>query len=412
MRLRPYRLAVLTSHVIQYQASLYRALAADPAIDLTVFFCSERGSKPYWDQGFGRLVKWDVPLLDGYRSEFLANWSPRPGRDGFMQLVNPAIVARLRQRQFDALWVHGWARCTSWLAMLAAFALGIPVLFRGESTLLGRSSATKAAIKRAVLLRLFERIAAFLAIGRYNAEFYQAHRVPPARIFAVPYAVDNEFFLAQAEALAPRRRELKEALGIPADTPVVLYSGKLVPAKRPMDLLLALAQLPAAERATLLYLGDGTLRDALAARARDLGVGVHFAGFQNQTEIGRFFTAADAFVLPSGFEPWGLVVNEAMCFGLPVVVSDRVGAGGDLVRDGVNGFTFPAGDVDALARILGALVADGERRRQMGEASRALIRGWSHREAVAGVTACLDVLAGGDPCPSSGQPVTRAHDPD
>src|SRR5437899_2901678 len=132
---RPFRLAVLASHPIQYQAPLYRALAARHEIDLTVFFYSDWGLKAYRDDGFGQEVKWDVPLLEGYRSEFLPNISPRSGISKFWGLINPAVVQRLRKGNFDAVWVHGWAISTDWLAMFTAFATGIPVLLRGETNL-------------------------------------------------------------------------------------------------------------------------------------------------------------------------------------------------------------------------------------------------------------------------------------
>ena len=132
----PYRLAILASHPIQYQTPLFRALAARSEIDLTVLFCSDWGLKPYRDDGFGQELKWNIPLLDGYRSEVLANKSPRPNLSHLGGLINPGIVRRLRRGYFDALWVHGWARATDWLAVLTAFASGIPVLLRGETNLL------------------------------------------------------------------------------------------------------------------------------------------------------------------------------------------------------------------------------------------------------------------------------------
>src|ERR671923_2005224 len=135
---RPYRLAVVASHPIQYQAPLFRALAARPEIDLTVLFCGDWGLESYDDKGFGRELKWDVPLLDGYRSEFLPNVSPKPSPSRFWGLINPGVVRRLRAGRFDALWMHGWAKFTDWLAMLTAFASGVPVLLRGETTLLPR----------------------------------------------------------------------------------------------------------------------------------------------------------------------------------------------------------------------------------------------------------------------------------
>lgn len=393
---RPYRLAVLASHAIQYQGPLFRALAACPEIDLNVLFCSDSGLKPYHDNGFGREVKWDLPLLEGYRSEFLYNWSPSPSTSKFWGVINPAVMSRLSRGRYDALLIHGWSRSTNWLAMLTAFATGTPVLLRGETNLLPTLPPWKAALKRAVLRRLFRRVSGFLAIGRHNADFYKAYGVPEEKIFHVPYAVDNDFFLAQADRLLPKKAELKRALGIEEDRPVILFLGKLTDAKRPMDLLQAFAAVSSNQRAALVYVGDGYLQPALRQYVRERNLAhVYFAGFQNQTELPRFLALADIFVLPSGYEPWGLAVNEAMCFRLPVIVSDQVGAGGDLVQSGVNGFVYPTGQIPALTEKLERLLIGAAEREKMGEASVQRIRQWSYRVDVDAMLACLNEVCHG-----------------
>lgn len=390
---RPYRLAVIASHPIQYQVPLFRALAAHPQINLTVLFCSDWGLKAFHDKGFGHQVKWDIPLLGGYRSELLVNVSPTPNPSRFFGLINPAVAHRLRKGKFDAVWVHGWARFTDWLAMFTAFAAGIPVILRAETTSLPYMPPWKAAIKRAVLSQLFKRISRFLAIGRYNTEFYETYGVPKEKIFLVPYAVDNDFFLSKAEELLPKRIELKRKLGISSDLPVVLFSGKLLEVKRPMDLLMAFVAVSETAHAALVYVGDGPLRSKLEACVRESRIqNVHFMGFQNQTELPQFYAIADVFVLPSGFEPWGLVVNEAMCFGLPVIVSDQVGAGGDLVRERINGFVYPAGDVEILANRMRTVLSDTVMKYRMSEASRTMIKNWSHCEGIQGILACMKAI--------------------
>jgi glycosyltransferase involved in cell wall biosynthesis len=390
---RPYRLAILVSHPIQYQAPLYRALAARPEIDLMVFFCSDWGLNACHDAGFGQELKWDIPLLDGYRSEFLPNVSLKPNPSRFWGLINPVIIQRLRNGGFDAVWVHGWASLTNWLAMLAAFASGIPVLLRGETTLLPTLPRWKRVLKQTVLKRLFKWISAFLAIGRYNAEFYAAYGVPKEKIFHVPYAVDNDFFLSKAKDLLPHKLEMKKKFGIPENLPVILFCGKLTPVKQPMDLLQAYAQITNDVKCALVFVGDGSLRSELEAYVREHRVkNVLFMGFQNQTELPKFYTIADIFVLPSGSEPWGLVVNEAMCFGLPVVVSNQVGAGGDLVKEDVNGFVYRAGDTATLATRLKLLLSNEHLRLKMGDASRKFIMSWAYLTCIKGLLECLERL--------------------
>ena len=390
---RRFRLAILASHVIQYQAPLFRMLACQPEIELSVFFCSDWGAQSYHDEGFGRVVKWDVPLLEGYRFEFLPNWSVRPNASRFWGRINPRIILHLRRREFDAVWVHGWARFSDWIAMLAAFTFKVPVVIRGESNLLQALPPWKSSLKRIVLCNLFRRTAAFLAIGTHNAEFYRAYGVPKEKIYMVPYAVNNDFFLSQADKLANCKGKLKRELGIAPELPVVLYSGKLIEKKRPSDLLRAFEYVSRNQKAVLVYVGAGSLEPELKRYAEAKHLPVVFAGFQNQTELPKWFAAADVFVLPSGDEPWGLVVNEAMCFSLPVVTSDHVGAAGDLVRRGVNGFVFSPGDTRSLSEHLELLLSDPVLRARFGQKSREIIEHWSYRENVNSILSCLEQLA-------------------
>ena len=390
---RRFRLAILASHVIQYQAPLFRMLARQPEIELSVFFCSDWGAQSYHDEGFGREVKWDVPLLEGYHFEFLPNWSISPNASRFWGRINPRIILHLRRRKFDAIWVHGWARFTDWIALLAAFKFNVPVLIRGESNLLPALPRWKSALKRIVLRNLFRRTSAFLAIGRFNAEFYRAYGVPKEKIYMVPYAVNNDFFLSQADKLANCKGKLKQELGIAPDLPVVLYSGKLIEKKRPSDLLKAFECVSKTQKAVLVYVGAGSLERELKQQAEAKHLPVVFAGFQNQTELPKWFAIADVFALPSGDEPWGLVVNEAMCFSLPVVASDQVGAAGDLVRGGVNGFVFSSGDARSLSEHLELLLSDPVLRARFGQKSREIIEHWSYRENVNGILTCLEQLA-------------------
>ena len=247
--------------------------------------------------------------------------------------------------------------------------------------------------KRNVLRAFFKRVQGFLAIGSANREFYLAHGVDDSRIFLTPYAVDNEFFFSRARELATRRENLRLKLGV-ADGPIVMFCGKLSRVKAPGDLLEAFARARRmGNKANLLFVGDGPLRGVLESRSQELGLeGVVFAGFRNQGELPDLYAAADVLALPSASEPWGLVVNEAMCFGLPVIVSDRVGAGVDLVREGENGFIFPAGDIARLAEILATVLKNGDLRRRLGQASREKVARWSYEEDLSGLVQCLESL--------------------
>ena len=195
----------------------------------------------------------------------------------------------------------------------------------------------------------------FLAIGTLNREYYRHYGISDEKIFSVPYAVDNAFFQAGAERAAAGREQLRRELGLAPGRPVILFVSKIEPRKRPADLLAAYLKLTktgaVAGPPYLLFVGDGDQRRPLEEVVRDKELeSVRFLGFKNQTELPAYYDLCDVFVLPSVHEPWGLVVNEVMNAGRAVIVSDQVGCGPDLVRNGENGYIFQAGDITGLAR--------------------------------------------------------------
>jgi glycosyltransferase involved in cell wall biosynthesis len=390
-----FRVAYLVSHPIQYQAPLLQRLAVHPEISLHVYYMDDQGARGTPDREFGLPVRWDLPLLDGYTWTLLRNRSPWPEADHALRFVHPEIAGILRRERYDALIVHGYAHLTEWLAFFGAWASRTPVLLRGESTLLGRRPPWVAAAKRFALGFLLRRIRGALAIGTLNREFYAGYGVPEDRIFWVPYAVDNARFGAEARRWRASRAALRESLGLPPERPVLLYVGKLIPRKRPLDLLAAYASLAADHPAAVVFVGEGSERPALeAAIARHGLAGVTITGFVNQGDITRYYAAADLLVLPSEHEPWGLVLNEGMCFGLPVVASDAVGAAPDLVHNEDNGFIYPVGDVAALARVLRRLLTDPDRRRAMGTRSQEVVASFSYEADIEGILAALRRVAG------------------
>lgn len=361
-------------------------------IALEVYYMDDQGVRQYRDPEFGVSIQWDMPLLEGYSWHLLSNRSPWPETDHFFRFIHPQIIGVLRRERYDALIVHGYNRATQWLAFLGAWASQTPLLLRGESTLLGRRPWW-AASKRLLLGTLFRGMQGMLAIGMRNRQFYRAFGVPENRIFFTPYAVDNERLLAEAARLCPRRDELRRVVGWPSDRPVILYVGKLIPRKRPMDLLEAFSRLTADFPAVLVFLGEGSERTRLMEEVGRRRLShVVITGFVNRGDISRYYAAADILVLPSAHEPWGLVLNEGMCFGLPIIASDMVGAAPDLVRPGENGIVYPMGDVDALAHALLALLADPGRRAGTGARSREIVAAYSYDADVRGVLEALHTL--------------------
>jgi len=382
------KLAVLCSHPIQYFAPLYRNLAGQAEIDLTVFYCSKQGAEPRLDPGFGQEVRWDIPLLQGYNYQFLPNQRRADRVGGFFSLINPAIIGEIRRGQWNALLMHGYFYATNWLAILAARTAGVPVLMRGESHLLDKRPLGRSLAKKLVLRHLFRLVDAALYIGTHNRAFYRHYGIPEEKLFFTPYAVDNDFFRQEATRLGPRRRELRQKFGVPDDRPLILFCGKLIPKKQPLLLLEAYASVRQEHPCALLFAGDGPLRGEVErATACQNIADVHISGFLNQREVSQAYVAADIMVLPSAWEEtWGLVLNEAMNFALPVVATDRVGGALDLIREGENGFVVPHNNAEVLARALKQIVKDSFLRIRLGLRSREIIQGWGLREVVQGIT--------------------------
>lgn len=382
------RIAILTSHPIQYQVPLFRALSQRPELSVKVFYCWDFGVRHTYEGSFGVTFAWDIDLLANYEHEFLPNSARSVGTDHFLGLINPGAAERILGWKPDMLVVHGYNHWTELQVMRAAARAGIPVLLRGESTLLRQRPWWVRSTKRIFLSRLLRSVFGVLSIGSYNREYWKHYGVSNDRIFDAPYTVDNSFFRRHAEAAREKANGWRKTLGIAFDRPVVLFSAKLIAKKRPADLIAAFAASGAAGRASLVIAGDGALRPELEVLAHTLGIkdAVHFIGFQNQSEMPAVYALGDLFVLPSDDEPWGLAVNEAMTLGLPVIVSDAVGAAPDLVSQ-ENGWTYPAGNVAALTAVLREALEDTERLRSRGRASLQRMTGWDIQQTAEGFMA-------------------------
>jgi glycosyltransferase involved in cell wall biosynthesis len=390
-----YRLAIVASHVIQYQDPLFRRLAAHPEIDLTVLYCSQHGLNRTLDRDMGVDLQWNIELLRGYRHQFLRNISPFGMQTPQLNLINPGLLPALRQGGYDAVIVmFGWGSVSSWITFAAARTAGIPIMLYGDSSFPEEPRGLMGGIRKTFLEELFLRTGAFLVSGKLNAEYYRFYGADPSRFFQVPWAVDNDRFTRGSDLSVEKRNELRERLGIGEGQVVILFSGKLVDRKDPLTLLRAFEQLNAPSRASVVFMGEGVLKSVLEKYARDQGIEqVVFSGFVNQQEIPSMYGLADIFVLPSTYEPRGAVINEAMASGLPVVVSNRVGSIGDIVRPEDNALVFKAGDAAGLSSALDRLIADSALRDGMSRRSREIISSWSYHEDVQGILEALRFVA-------------------
>lgn len=345
------RLGILDSHPIQYQTPIYKLLTSRSRVELDVLFLTDDGHVSVLDPEMGVQVAWDIDLLAGYKHQFFTTSGRRSSA--------LSRIARLEQwvSDHDAVVVHGYSLPWMLLAALLCRMRRVPYLVRGDSVPHGQATGLRRHVRNAVARAVVSASSGGLAVGQLNAEFYRRFGAP--RIIWAPFSVDDQRFAAPS---ATPRSELLSQWDLDSQKPVILFCGKLSPRKRPLDLCRAVKAF--ANDVNLVFVGDGVLANEIRACLRP-GSGV-VTGFINQSQLPAYYHAADIVVLPSEWEPWGLVINEAMAAGVVPVVSDRVGAAPDLVVG--MGEVYPCGDIDLLADALSralALVNNPETRNRM-----------------------------------------------
>jgi glycosyltransferase involved in cell wall biosynthesis len=379
---RRLRVLAIASHPVQYSSPLFRLLAQHPQLDFQVAYCSLRGAEAGHDPEFGRSVKWDIPLLDGYVWTHVPNRGS--GSESFFGLNNPGLWQLIRHGRFDAVLCYtGYIRASFWISYFVARLSHTAFVFGTDSVSLDSRDDRrwKRTFKRIFWPWLFRLADQVIAPSSPTHDLMQSLGIPADRVTLIPYVVDNDWWIERSADVD--RAVVRASWGAKTQDLVILFCAKLQDWKRPMDVLRAFAKcnLP---NALLIYAGDGPLHSQLLAEVTALGVGarVRFLGFANQTELPAIYKSADLLVLPSEYEPFGLVVNEAMCCGCPVIVSDRVGAGRDLVAPVWPGFIFRCGDIDALSDILAGVASGRVDLREIRRRAISRVRSWSPQENI------------------------------
>jgi glycosyltransferase involved in cell wall biosynthesis len=388
------RIAVVNSHPIQYFAPLYAYINASEDIEITALYLSDFSVRGAEDRGFGQVVKWDIDLLSGYNYRFVGKAATNGQPGGFFSRMGIELWNIIREERFDAVWLHGHNFAAYHVALAAAKSIGSPALMRGETHLGLRVPVAKAALRRPLLNAFYRFCDGFLAIGSANREFYRAMGVPEEKISVVPYTIDNERFTRSSDLTAAERLCTRQKLGISSDRPAVLYASKFMRRKHPDDLMRAAQKLTTEGlEFDLVMVGSGEMDAELKAMVVASGLkNIVFPGFINQQELPRVLGACDVFVLPSEDEPWGLIVNEAMCAGLPVVLASEIGCVPDLLREGENGHSFTVGSIEGIAAALRPVLSNPDLRVAMSRKSREIISEWSYRQCLEGLRQQLGAI--------------------
>jgi len=366
---RLVKLAVVITHPIQHWVPVYVALAQQESIQLKVFFIAENGVKPYVDKQFNQKVTWDIPLLEGYDYQFL-----EPGKIiqdfSFNEVDSKHLSAELKQFAPDVLWLNGYSHKANWRALLSKPS-ATKVIYSSDSNLTDPRSVWKKIIKHLIVRYFLSKCAAFLSVGPQNQRYLEHYGVSSNQVHQVPYPIDMQRILKAKQQLPMNsRQQLRQSLSIPESATALLFLGKLIAHKRPQDIIEALSQLPD-DNVFIIYVGNGDMLEELQAlsKQRQVQAQVKFVGFVNQSMIPAYTDASDVLVLPSSKEPFGAVVSEVLPFGLPVIVSDAIGAIGSSALPNKNALVYACGDTKQLAKKIDLLRKDSPRYIEMSEMS-------------------------------------------
>jgi glycosyltransferase involved in cell wall biosynthesis len=333
------KLAIISSHPIQYNAPLFALLANENKIDLKVFYTWGIDSiKVKYDPDFQQNIKWDIPLLEGYHYQFLNNTSKDAGSHHYKGIINPDLIREIEEWGADIVWVWGWAFDSHFKA-LRYFKGKKEVWFRGDSTLLDEPKGlnVKKFLRRVFLTWVYRHVDKAFYVGTHNKAYFLKHGLKEKQLVYAPHAIDNDRFADPTGEYANHAKKWRKELSITDDQQVILFAGKFETKKNPFFLINLAKELPSNEY-KIVFVGSGPLERDLKKQATENCI---FLGFQNQKMMPILYRLADIFVLPSvgPGETWGLAINEAMACGIPVIASDKCGGAIDLI-DSSNGIVI------------------------------------------------------------------------
>ncbi len=367
------KLAIITTHPIQYYAPIFKLLHERQKIEIKVFYTWGKGAQNKYDPDFNKNITWDIPLLDAYPFDWVENKASNQGSHHFNGIITPLLINQINNYDPNAILVIGWAY-HSHLKVIRYFKNKIPVYFRGDSTLLDETYSIKSVLKALFLKWMYSHIDHAFYNGINNKAYFKKYGLKDDQLSFAPHAVDNERFSL------PRVKEaeqLKQKLNIPTTATIILFAGKLEEKKNPGLLLEAFLKIndPTLH---LIFTGNGQLEAILKQKAQGYQ-NIHFIDFQNQNYMPVIYQACDLFCLPSKGpgESWGLAVNEAMACSKAVLVSDKCGCAIDLVEDNKNGAIFKSENLDDLIIHLKYLIGAKNTLPAYGKNSSVIIEPWN-----------------------------------
>jgi glycosyltransferase involved in cell wall biosynthesis len=383
------KLAIITTHPIQYYAPVFKLLHERGVISIKVFYTVGEIALNNYDPGFGKKITWDIPLLDGYLYEWAQNIATNPGSHHFKGIITPGLIGQVNAWKPDAILVIGWAY-HGHLKVLRYFKKKIPVLFRGDSILSDEGNRVRSALKYVFLKWVYGHIDRAFYNGTKNKEYFKKYGLKDKQLMFAPHAIDNERFGIKREQEV---QALKQGMGLTPTDLLILFAGKLEEKKDPgllLDAIIALND----PKVHLLFTGSGPLTNKLKSKAASY-TNIHFIDFQNQDRMPIMYQACDLFCLPSKgpAETWGLAVNEAMACSKAILVSDKCGCAIDLVQNEKNGAIFKSGSLDDLLLNLKKLTKSKDILTACGKVSNSVIKPFSFLN----IAKAIETMATGKP---------------
>ncbi len=381
-------LKILASHPIQYQVPFFRAML-DAGLDIEVaFYQPGTAGKKAYDAQFGIEINWDIDLLSGYPHQIFVKEQATYQR-GEQAKIAPQLLSWALRDPKTPLLIFGWFAEIVWLAWSLRTLRGLPTLTISETTMAGFAATSKPAWRVSLLRWLLRHVSAALYIGSRNREFLTHMGVSSQKLFPTPYSVDKVYFESEIQRLMPQRRQLCLQYGLDPDKPTFLFCGKLYSLKRNIELLEAYQAAGLQDKAQLIYVGEGQLRPELERRIQQAGLKyVHLLGFFNTSQMPLAYVLGEVLCLISESETWGLVVNEALACGRPVIVTDTVGCSPDVVSP-ANGWVIP---IDKLTKTLLEAFQQREAWPKMGAVGRAKISHHTFASMANGVKSALQMI--------------------
>jgi glycosyltransferase involved in cell wall biosynthesis len=340
------KLAIVSSHPIQYNAPLFVTMAKTGEFELRVFYTwGEDAIKPKFDPDFEKVIEWDIPLLKGYSYQFVKNVAKQPGTHHFWGIDNPHLIEEIEGWGADVVWIWGWS-FKSHLKALRYFRGNIPVWFRGDSTLIDEviGFSLKSILRELLLKWIYRHVDKAFFVGQNNKKYFLKFGLKENQLVRAPHAVDVDRFAKWNDEDVFKLDVWKSELGIKPNDFVILFAGKFEPKKNP-NFIISLAKQLKLDTFKFVMVGNGVLESEINEAAK-LDKRIIVLPFQNQSRMPMTYRLGDVFVLPSvgPGETWGLAMNEALACGIPVFGSNKCGGTVDLIDESC-GLIFDPADV-------------------------------------------------------------------